>query len=679
MPPLVTRGNYERRLKMKRKYSNRFLSVLVLFAGLMLFSGADICAADQIRETDVSTAASGNGIVLVEGTFNYLPKEDILARINEIRKEACDEGVPRPGNPSQRLSSSDYVPIRWSSDLEWIAQTRAAEATVHMDHSRPNGGSCFGVVHGGNKSYAEDLAWNSNANIIGGINKWYEEKDDWVNQNKDAVTGHYTSIINPNYKYIGIGAFNPSGRYGAVAGELSAVSGLDETQNGAQGVYKQKMEVRLSALTIDPDESVAAHIGEEAAFKMNASTSYANDLGPYWSPVVAGVTLQDVSYSVGDGSIASVTSDGVISGLKAGKTTLTAECGGTSYEAELTVGDHLWEEISKTEATCTEAGSAAYECTSCGETKTEDTPALGHAWDQEYTADKTATCTEDGEESIHCSRCDATKDKRTVAAKGHKWNEAYTVDKASTCTEEGSESIHCSVCDAIKEDTSRTIQKKAHTYGSWKTTKEEKCTENGSREKVCSVCSDKVIEEIPALGHAWNQEYTADTPATCTESGTESIHCSRCDATKDERPIPAKDHRWKPNYTVDKKATYAEKGSKSIHCSECNAVKPGSAAAIPKLTVKPAALSSLTAASKGFTAKWKKGSDVTGYQLQYALNSKFTSGRKIITVKKATIVSQKVTKLRAKKRYYVRVRAYRTYKGKNYYSAWSKARSVATK
>lgn len=99
-----------------------------------------------------------------------------------------------------------------------------------------------------------------------------------------------------------------------------------------------------------------------------------------------------------------------------------------------------------------------------------------------------------------------------------------------------------------------------------------------------------------------------------------------------------------------------------------------------KINPKATTMSTVTAASKGFTAKWKKLTiQTTGYQLQYALNSKFTSGKKTITVSSNKTVSRKVTKLKAGKKYYVRVRTYRTVSGKKYYSAWSKAKAVTTK
>ena len=106
----------------------------------------------------------------------------------------------------------------------------------------------------------------------------------------------------------------------------------------------------------------------------------------------------------------------------------------------------------------------------------------------------------------------------------------------------------------------------------------------------------------------------------------------------------------------------------------------GTKAVTFKIVPKGTSLVSVAAASKGFTAKWKKqATQTTGYKVQYALNSKFTSGVKTVTVKGPKVLSKKVAKLKAKKKYYVRVCTYKTVSGKTYQSAWSKAKAVTTK
>ena len=84
-------------------------------------------------------------------------------------------------------------------------------------------------------------------------------------------------------------------------------------------------------------------------------------------------------------------------------------------------------------------------------------------------------------------------------------------------------------------------------------------------------------------------------------------------------------------------------------------------------------------------AKWKKltakmaAARVTGYEIQIATNSKFTKGVKSYAIKGYSKSSKAVSKLKAKKKYYVRIRTYMTVKGKKYCSPWSKAKSVKTR
>ena len=85
-------------------------------------------------------------------------------------------------------------------------------------------------------------------------------------------------------------------------------------------------------------------------------------------------------------------------------------------------------------------------------------------------------------------------------------------------------------------------------------------------------------------------------------------------------------------------------------------------------------ISIIKAQDRAFTVKWKKKTNIAGYQIQYSTNSKFKKGNKSIKIKSAKTVSKKITKLKSNKKYYVRIR---TYKGKKY-SKWSKVKSIKT-
>lgn len=96
---------------------------------------------------------------------------------------------------------------------------------------------------------------------------------------------------------------------------------------------------------------------------------------------------------------------------------------------------------------------------------------------------------------------------------------------------------------------------------------------------------------------------------------------------------------------------------------------------VPKTT----AIYTPVAAKRGFTVKWiKQATQTTGYQIQYSLYSNF-SGAKTVTIKGTSTVSKAITGLTGGKRYYVRIRTYRTTGGENYFSAWSAAKYVTTK
>ena len=95
---------------------------------------------------------------------------------------------------------------------------------------------------------------------------------------------------------------------------------------------------------------------------------------------------------------------------------------------------------------------------------------------------------------------------------------------------------------------------------------------------------------------------------------------------------------------------------------------------IPSTTI-----TSVKAKSEAFTIKWKKKTNIAGYQIQYSANSKFKKGNKTIKIKKVKTLSKKITGLKPSKKYYVRIRTYKIVNKKTYYSNWSKKKNVTTK
>lgn len=99
----------------------------------------------------------------------------------------------------------------------------------------------------------------------------------------------------------------------------------------------------------------------------------------------------------------------------------------------------------------------------------------------------------------------------------------------------------------------------------------------------------------------------------------------------------------------------------------------------PKVTVSKTAIKKLVAKKKALTIKWKKKSGVTGYEVQVALKKNFKKGLKTKSVKGAKKTFVTIKKLKAKKKYFVRVRVYKTVSGEKYTSAWCTVKTKKTK
>lgn len=345
------------------------LLLVLMLSALMLGCGTMASfAATNVRETDVQVSTGGTTLVLYKGEFRTASKTAILNKINAYRRQACENGYPDPRNTSRKLTRNDYVPIKWSSDLEWLAQTRAAEASLNMTHDRPNGGRYNSLTHNDVYSQAEVLAWNNQTDfIMRGIEQWYGEKSDWVNQKSGTVTGHYKQMISPANKYIGIGGFKPPSGYNSIAGEFSKASGLDEAQIGVSGSYYQKIEVANSNLVVTKSMPRWLHVGKTQKASFTYKTKFVKD----GKTMITSVIPASIIWSSSDEEIASVDASGNIRGNMQGDVTITARISGIDHNYSLGVREHLW--------------------------------------NTGYTTDKPATGSMNGVRSIHCSVCGAQK------------------------------------------------------------------------------------------------------------------------------------------------------------------------------------------------------------------------------------------------------------------------------
>ena len=282
---------------------------------------------------------------------------------------------------------------------------------------------------------------------------------------------------------------------------------------------------------------------------------------------------------------------------------------------------------------------------------------------------KQPTCTESGIKTFTCSICGDSRTEEIPAA-GHSFSADWTIDEEATCAKEGSKSHHCSVCGAVTDITA--IPKTAHNYKNKKVTKRATTSKNGTFTAVCSVCGAEQTEVI----------YAAKTIKLSKTSMTYN-------GKKQKPSVTIMDAAGKKlKNGTDYKVTYPKKTQNVGKYTVTVTLKGNYTGTVKKtFTILPknTAISKLTASKNTVTVKWKKQTKQTaGYEIQYSTSSKFTKKTtKTVKAAKNSMTSKKITKLKAKKKYYVRIRTYQTFKvGKKstkIYSGWSKAKTVTTK
>lgn len=180
----------------------------------------------------------------------------------------------------------------------------------------------------------------------------------------------------------------------------------------------------------------------------------------------------------------------------------------------------------------------------------------------------------------------------------------------------------------------------------------------------CSICNDEYSKKVIA------------SPKTVSASDVIYNGKNQCPkvVVKDTKGRKIEEDHYTVAYTKNKNVgkasvTVALKGNRYSGNLKGNFI----------IQPKGISFASIKAKSKGFTTKWKKQKTQTsGYQIQYSTNNNFKLS-KTITVSKNSIVTKNVTKLKAKKRYYIRIRTYKKVGNTKYYSKWSGVKTVKTK
>ena len=353
-------------------------------------------------------------------------------------------------------------------------------------------------------------------------------------------------------------------------------------------------------------------------------------------------------------------------------------------------------------STCTESGTQIRKCETCGATESKSLSAKGHT----EVVDKAipTTCTTDGKtEGSHCSVCGAViKAQTTITATGHK-SSGWIVDKAASIGVKGSKHRECTICKKVLETAeipalSRiSISKASVTLSTSTYAYDGKAKTPSVTVKVGGKTLKKDTDYTVSYS---NNTKVGTAKVTITGKGNYTGSVSKTYSIKNNfkkatvsgistkaftgknitQSITVKYNGKTLKNGTDYTVSYSS--NKNIGTATVKIAGKGSYTGTITKTFKinPAKqeIQKLTAKSKAFFVDWAQKGSATGYEIQYATNSKFTSAKKV-TITNNKTDTKTITKLSGKKKYYVRVHSYTTVKGTKYYGAWSSTKTVTTK
>ena len=394
-------------------------------------------------------------------------------------------------------------------------------------------------------------------------------------------------------------------------------------------------------------------------------------------------------------------------GIKAG--TKCKDCGTVISGGEtIKALGHNEVEFAGYAATCEKAGlTAGHKCDRCNKyySDVKSIAKLEH----DIVVDKAVevTCTKDGKtEGKHCYLCNKVfVAQEVIKASGHK--EVVDAGYAATCTTAGlTDGKHCTVCSKVTVE--QTVIKASGHKEVVDAAVAATCTTDGVTEgKHCGNCNAVLVAQnvVYAFGH--REVANVETAATKDAAGFVVTTCETCNEVTNEKVVPMigtvklgttkyvyngkvrtpkvtiNDVNGNPidaaNYTI-KTPTGRKNTGKYTYTVTFKNEYSGKVTLTMQIAPKAPVAKAPAAVKKGATVKWNKvAGNITGYEVMVATNKAFTKGKKTVTVKGAKVVSKKVTGLKAKTKYWVKVRAYKTAGGQKIYSSWSAVKTIKTK
>ena len=282
----------------KKHRSRQICSVLMIL--MIIFTSLPL----GVMEAEAATPP-----VKIKVTYGQTEARAMLADINAFRTSETDAWCwDMSDNTKQPCLTTE---LEYDYELERVAMQRAAEIALSYDHTRPNGKACFTAYPSGYRGMGENIAagYGSAAEVFDG---WKEENEFYAGQ------GHRRNMLSAKFKAVGIGHVVYQGchywvqEFGDRVKNGAASGANDDTQIVDVDVASSY----ITAVKTNLDD-VSLKVGEKATA---ADFSLALNVVNQWGYQKDCVIENECSAKIEDETIASLSDDAVITGLKSGTT-----------------------------------------------------------------------------------------------------------------------------------------------------------------------------------------------------------------------------------------------------------------------------------------------------------------------------------------------------------------------
>ncbi|MBR6100885.1 MAG: CAP domain-containing protein [Ruminococcus sp.] len=259
------------------------------------------------------TAFAGSAVTLkVSGTYYYDSAQKMLSLVNA---ERTAKGVGT---------------LTLDKELTAAAMQRAAEISVDFDHYRPNGELCFTVS---DKAGGENIAANGSLNAGGAFDQWKNS------------SGHYSNMINKDFKSTGIGVFSYGGYvyWVQIFGWDSASQ--TETQSSRTAVTAN-VEVLIGSSSLyfgsggKTLKSYSDYTASSNTYNTKPGASISLEVyraNPGWGQVVAKFDASGFNWTSSNAAVAAVDANGKVTAKAAGTAVITAASKSGDAKATLNI------------------------------------------------------------------------------------------------------------------------------------------------------------------------------------------------------------------------------------------------------------------------------------------------------------------------------------------------------